>query len=480
MANALAQLFLQNLIINDTPINRDLVLSCAYIEIDYLEGPQIEIAIRDTSGRLSDQLGIKYGSTMTATLGDPQGATALWQDTFFILEAPSKNNIITVVALVDAVRKLHAPAGKALFFTNSAPADILGQLTQNQLAAVTDGLNAATSASYHLNSGDAPADVVRKLAKDNGALCAVSKSRILVKSIKNILQSPPLMRYEANNPRADYRINRFQILNADYAASQAHDYRYVGFSQTEGVQSAGGDAVPVKMVGDVDPNVLKNHTIGLIPKLDIEIQGNPGISVGDVLGVKLNANDAYTANDQIPPYMVVMRITHYETRFNYRSRVILGVTYDQLKGLDGMQGGGALGGSKDYTGGTGFNIDGFDMGAFLDKISQGVEPVVSTLTDAMNMVNQAEQTITDAVGNVTKIVTNELGEIEKTFNDAVGSAVKEVTDRFGNVTKTVTDALGNEIKTVTDKLGNILSTTHTPGTGGGSGTGGNGNPPHNP
>lgn len=442
MAHALAQYFLQNLTINNTPINRDIVLSCAYMEIDDLEGPQVEITLRDTTGRLIDNLGIKYGSTMVATMGDPDGARALWQDTFFILEAPARNDTITIIALTDAVRRLHAPAAKAQFFTNQAPADILRQLAGGSLAPVADAFN--LSGTWHLNNGEVPVDVVRRMARDNGAIAWVAKNKISVKAINGLLSAGAAFKYESNNPKAQNVITRYQILNADYAASQAHDYRYVGFSQTEGVQTAGGDAVPVKMTGETDPNVLKNRTIGLIPKLDMECQGNAGLSVGDVINVKLNRYDnTNTAIEALPPEMVVMRVTHLEDRFNYRCRAILGVTYDQLKGLDGMQGGGPLGGGKEFTGGSGFNIDGFDMGAFLDKISQGIDLGVGSLTDAMNMVSQAEHTITDAVGNVTKIVHDAAGNTIKTITDTAGNIVKETTDKAGNtVREVIHDATG--------------------------------------
>ncbi|HAT3959697.1 TPA: hypothetical protein I9Y37_001834 [Citrobacter freundii] len=429
---ALAQYFLQNLTINNTPITRELILNCTYMEIDYLEGPQIEVTIRDTTGRLVDNLGIKYGSTMIATMGDPEGANALWQDTFFVCEAPAKNNLITVIALTDPLRKLHAPAGKAQFFPQAQPADILNALTGGSLAPVADAFN--LTGTWHLNNGEEPVSVVRKMARDNGALCWVAKNKIFVKAINGLLQAGPAYSYEANNPKAPLRINRFQILNADYAASSAHDFRYVGFSQTEGQQSAGGDTVPVKMVGDTDPNVLKNRTIGLIPKFDMEVTGNAAITIGDVVGIKIHRDDeTNTANEAIPSQMVVMRVTHMESRFNYRSRVILGVTYDQLKGLEGMKGGGALGDAKEYTGGTGFNIDGFDMGAFLDKISQGAEIAIGSINDAIQLVNNAEQTITDALGNVTKIVTDELGNVTTTVTDTAGNVVTTVKDKFGNI-----------------------------------------------
>lgn len=456
---AMAQYFLQNLVINSTPINREIVMSCAYMELDDMEGPQVEITLRDTTGRLSDNLGIKYGSMMVATLGDPEGASALWQETFFIVEAPARNDLITVIGLSDALRKLHAPSGKAQFFTNQKPADILSALTGGSLTPVADAFN--LTGTWHLNNGEEPVSVVRRMAQDNGAIAWVAKNKINVKAINGLLQAGPRFVYETNNPRAPLLITRYQLLNADYAASSAHDFRYVGFSQTEGQQSAGGDTVPVKMVGDTDPNVLKNRTIGLIPKLDMEIQGNAGIGVGDVINIKLNrSDDTNTANESIPPYLVVMRVTHLETRFNYRCRVVLGVTYDQLKGLDGMKGGGALGDAKEFVGSQGFNIDGFDMGAFLDKVSSGIEMGVSTLNEAMDMVNQAEHVITDAIGNVTKVV-----------KDIEGNVIKTITDVAGNIVKETTDAAGNVVKEVIKDVTGIGSGTGGNGTTGGTGTG---------
>lgn len=432
----LAQYFLQNITINNQLINREDVITCCYMEIDDLEGPQIEVAIRDATGRLVDNLGIKYGSKMICTLGDPNGQAALWQETFFVAEAPARNDTITVIALAETVRQLHAPAAKAQFFKDAQPADILTAVTEGKLKSRADAFN--LTGTWHLNNGEEPVNLVRRMARDNGAMAWVSKGNINVKAIKQLLNVSPAFTYEANNPKSAFRINKFQILNADYAASSAHDHRYVSFSQTEGQKSAGGDGVPVKIVADGDQSTLQNRLIGLIPKLDIEVEGNAGMGVGDVLNIKINRyDDSNTVNESLPPYLVVMRVTHYETRFNYRCRVILGTTYEQLKGLEGMNGAGAMGGSKEYTGALGFNLDGFDLDGFLGKVSAGINVGLETINDAIAMVNQVEQTIRDAAGNVIKITQDAVGNIIRETTDAAGNVIKETTDKAGNVVREV-------------------------------------------
>lgn len=455
---ALAQYFLQNLTINNQPISREDVLSCCYMEINDLEGPQIEIVISDRSGRMVDNLGIKYGSGMICTLGDPEGSGALWQETFFIMEAPARNDTITVIALADEVRKLHAPAAKAQFFTNQQPGDILAKLVAGGLAPVADSFNLI--GTWHLNNGEEPVNVIRRMAEDNGAIAWAAKSKLNVKGINSLLQAGPSWTYEAMNPSAQLHILRYQILNADYAASHAHDYRYVGFSSTEGQRSGGGDNVPVRMVADIDPGVLKNRTIGLIPKLDMEIQGNAALGVGDVINIKLHRDDGpNTLNEAIPAYLVVMRVTHMETRFNYRCRAILGVTYDQLKGLEGMEGGGALGEAKEFSGSEGFNLDGFDLGGFLCKLSEGVEVTMGTIQNltstALAEIGKVEHTV-DELGNAVTKTVNEVGAIVTEVTDAAGKIVKETQDLAGNIIKEVTNELGEVVTTITDAAGNVV------------------------
>lgn len=432
----LAQYFLQNITINNQRIAREDVIACSYMEIDDLEGPQIEVMIRDSTGRLVDNLGIKYGSSMLCTLGDPSGQAALWQETFFVVEAPARNDTITVIALAETVRKLHAPAATAQFFKDAQPTDILTALTEGKLAAHADAFN--LTGTWHLNNGEEPVNVVRRMATDNGAMAWVAKGAINVKAINKLLNTPPVFTYEANNPKAALRINKFQILNADYAASSAHDYRYVAFSQTEGQKSAGGDAVPVKLVADGDQSVLQNRLIGLIPKLDIEVDGNAGMSVGDLIKIRIvRYDDENTANESLPPYLIVLRVTHHETRFNYRSRAILGTTYEQLKGLEGMQGAGAMGGSKEYSGPTGFNLDGFDLDGFLGKVSAGIDIGLESINDAIALVNKAEQTIRDAAGNVIKITQDVAGNIIRETTDTAGNVIRETTDKAGNVVREI-------------------------------------------
>ncbi|HBM2815638.1 TPA: RHS repeat protein [Enterobacter hormaechei subsp. xiangfangensis] len=440
---ALAQFFLQKLSINGTDIPRDFVITCAYMEMIDLEGPQIDVVIRDSTGQLIDNLGIGYGSKMIATLGDPQGSRALWQETFFIVEAPAANDGIHISALAETVRKIHAPSPKAQFYVNQSASDILTQVVPDAKANADAFQLAGT---WHLNNGENPVNLVRKMATDNGAIAWLARGFLNVKGIKGILSGAPAFSYEANNPKAPFRINKRQFLNADYAASQSHDYRYVGFSQTEGTVTAGGDGLPVKLVGDTDQIVLQNKTLGLIPKLDCEADGNAGISAGDLIQVLLHRYDnSNTLDESVPKIMVVLRVTHYETRFNYRTRFVLGATYDQLQGLKGMGAGGALGLAKPFTGPEGFDMDGFDLGGFLGKLSQGIDLGLSTLnemtTQINNVVNQAENTIKDAAGNVIHTVSDAAGNVIKTTTDAAGNVVKETTDAAGNTVREVINSV---------------------------------------
>ncbi|WP_426575243.1 tail length tape measure protein (plasmid) [Xenorhabdus stockiae] len=317
------QYFLQSVEINGQILPRESVTSVAYIEMTRLEAPLLLLNIRDVTGYILDNMAVREGAVMTVVLGDPEGQQALFKDTFFIVSAPLNKDTVTITGIATAMRTLLIPTGVPRFFVDAEPDNIIRTLTQG-LKPVSDPFNRL--GTYHLNMGQKPATLLRQVAKDHGALAWTARGKLYLKSMADLIRVKPAFSYEYNNPQAKYRITKLSNINADFAVTASKQHRYVGYSMTEGYRAAGETSLPVKMVSDPELGTLQNRGRVLIPKLDIECAGNPAIQAGAVIQVIIHRYDPENRIDEsVPKNMIVERVTQFEERAAYSTRMILGV-----------------------------------------------------------------------------------------------------------------------------------------------------------
>ncbi|PHM51587.1 tail length tape measure protein [Xenorhabdus hominickii] len=317
------QYFLQAIEINGEVLPRESVTSVAYIEIARLEAPLLLLNVRDMTGYLLDNMGVKEGAVMTATLGDPEGEHALFKEDFYVVSAPLNMDTVTITSISTAMRTLLIPTGAPRFFVDAEPEKIIRTVIKG-LKRVTDPFNRL--GTYHLNMGQKPATLLRQVANDHGALAWTARGTFHLKSMADLLRTKPAFTYEYNNPQAEYRITKLRNLNADFAVTAPKQHRYVGYSMTDGYRTVGDASLPVKLVSDAELGTLQNMGRVLIPKLDIECAGNPAIQAGSVIQIIIHRYDPENRIDEsVPKNMIVERVTQFEERVAYSTRMILGV-----------------------------------------------------------------------------------------------------------------------------------------------------------
>lgn len=326
----LLQYYLQSLTINGVPIPRENVVESAYIEMLNFTGPVLLLKIRDVSGAVIDNGRVGKGSILVASLGDAAGSSSLFEETFYVAEAPRLQDTVHVTAIVQHVQKLLIPAAQPRFYVQKQPADILRELAPG-LQVTADSLNKV--GTWHLNMGQKPAALLKQIAQDTGAMAWVARQGINFKLNDNLLNQRPSFTYEYNNPKAKLTITKMKNINADHAVTGQREYRYMGYNETEGMTVTGDPSLPIKMVSDQDLGVLQNKHVTIVPKLDAECSGNPGIRAGQVISVVLHRYDTVNRiNESVPKNMVVERVTHYESRFAYLSKMILGIPFEASGG----------------------------------------------------------------------------------------------------------------------------------------------------
>ncbi|OKP01559.1 hypothetical protein [Xenorhabdus eapokensis] len=323
MAQQGNQYFLQSIEINGEVLPRESVISVAYIEMAKLEAPLLLLNIRDVTGYILDNMAVKEGAVITVALGDPEGEQALFKEEFFIVSAPLNMDTVTITSISTAMRTLLIPTGTPHFFVDAEPAKIIRTLTK-RLKPVTDPFNRL--GTYHLNMGQKPATLIRQVAKDHGGLAWTARGKLHLRTMTDLIKIKPAFTYEYNNPQAKYRITKLRNINADFAVTAPKQHRYVGYSMTEGYRAFGDAFLPVKMVSDAELGTLQNMGRVLIPKLDIECAGNPAIQAGAVIQVIIHRYDSENRIDEsVPKNMIVERVTQFEERVAYSTRMILGV-----------------------------------------------------------------------------------------------------------------------------------------------------------
>ncbi|HGU9824339.1 TPA: hypothetical protein ACNFPD_003443 [Enterobacter cancerogenus] len=94
---------------------------------------------------------------------------------------------------------------------------------------------------------------------------------------------------------------------------------------TEGYIEVGDPNLPPRQISDADMETLRNMQRTIVPKLDIEVDGNPRIRPGLVIEIRIYRYDEENVLDEsLPQKMIVLNVAHYEDRVGYNTRMILG------------------------------------------------------------------------------------------------------------------------------------------------------------
>lgn len=325
MTNKSSQYFLQSVAIGNVEIPRNMITTASYIEQLNLKAPILRLEVRDTSNYVVSELGLKEGAKLVVKMGGgADNSSAIWADTMVVVCLPYQNDVLSILAVCESLYSLCQPASRPLFFVDKQPADILKALVAGSAQLFTDPFPKLTT--YHLSMSQKPTSLIAAMASDHGSRAWIARGSLNMRTLTSFEKKKPRRTFEMNNPQAHDTFSKVNLINQDDAFLAPVRYRFVGYSETEGFISVGSPALPVKNVSVSDKSTLRNLSYTLVPKLDAECEGDPSLTVGDVISVLVHRYDSDSGLDEsVPKNMVIMSATHYEDRRSYVCRLILGV-----------------------------------------------------------------------------------------------------------------------------------------------------------
>ncbi|HDP7023433.1 TPA: tail length tape measure protein [Escherichia coli] len=323
MSQELQQYFLQSITINGNKVPREWIFTSVYVEKANLRAPLLKLEIHDITGTIIDDWKTKYGAALVAEMGDPQGNSGTFKTTFFVTSAVLAGDVITVIAVSEDVRIFKIPAIRANLHTNKTPDTIFKTYT-GTLKIASSALK--RSCTYHLSAGEKPSKMLSEMARDKGALCWACRGQFNFYTLADLMKAKPSFTYEGNNPRAEYTISKMRLIQQEYAVTANTQYRFTGYSMTEGYVEYGDSSLPIRYISDPDMETLRNMQLSLVPKMDIEVAGNPDITPGMVIEILVYRYDQENKLDEsLPRKLLVKNVAHFEDRIGYTTRMILGV-----------------------------------------------------------------------------------------------------------------------------------------------------------
>lgn len=318
----LQQLFLQSVTLNEQLVPREWIVASVYIEKGSLNGPLLKLEIHDMTGTVIDDWKAKYGAVLVAEMGDPSGERESFTTTFFVTSATLAADVITIIAVSEEVRQLKIPSPVTRMHNNRTPAEVFGSYAKGLRLDLENQKRAIT---YHLNAGDKPSRMLTAIARDKACMVYVCRGVFSFRPLSALSKVEPAFVYEANNPKAEYRISKMRPLHQEFATTAGTQFRFVGYSMKEGYIEVGDPSLPPRQISDADMETLRNMQCVLVPKLDIEVDGNPDIRPGLVIEVRIYRYDEDNVLDEsLPQKMIVKNVAHYEDRIGYTTRFILG------------------------------------------------------------------------------------------------------------------------------------------------------------
>lgn len=313
----------------------------SFIECYDLSGPQMIMSFHDRNSYIRDEIGIKEGSELEATLDDPYNDDAYEPKShqFRVLSMPVVNSVLKVNCIqMDLYKgKMRCPVGKSVRWEKDK--DSIATIFEHIFGVSASGGEEMIKRDYTLVEGNIPSSLFRKIIREHGLLAYYDRGEFKLKTMADFANSGKALEYAFDDNSKENQIKDYKKLYADGILKTVAETHYQSFDPVKGFVKSeikksknddfnelGDDAdLPTKVIASSDPAILDNLTDinkTPIPMLDLVMLGGGTLKPGVQLDITWNLwlKDR-PIDESLPASVVCGSVAHWYASQRYFCRV---------------------------------------------------------------------------------------------------------------------------------------------------------------
>ncbi|MBU2968776.1 hypothetical protein KO527_05360 [Pseudoalteromonas sp. C2R02] len=315
----MSQTLVKRITCDGEPLEMALMIDCAYIETINLDGAMLILHFNDEAAYIRDDGGVKAGSILEVEFDDLVNES--FTESFEVMMTPAtKDNAIEINCIQKHVAIAKKPAQQPIFFVDKSISDIVQVLLPEAGGYEIDSF--AGVFTYHLNTGNSPSKLLRKIAKDLGACIYMNRGIVYMKKMKAIDETSPTITLEYKNPSAEKQMTDISPFDVSKLYARKLGKAHFSWSMTQGlISDESAQGAPVFTPSRTQAQ-LKNLPFSFLPVMNFSTFGDLNILPSKKL--ELIFHRAQTENvidESLPDIATVTRTTHFQIGLNYLCEV---------------------------------------------------------------------------------------------------------------------------------------------------------------
>ena len=277
-----------------------------------LSGPKFMVEFHDPESWLRDDVGVKEGDEIEATIADIYTNDGVDEKIkFTILTVSVTGSTVKINAIASVIFAIKKRAANATVYTQKSPDYILGILFPG---ISRDVGRFPVVEDYHLLAGEYPSYVLRQMSIEQGAHVFLQRDTVCLYRLADIMAQTGII-YHYDNKTEQNQILRHTAPSAQHILEDKIIRRYSGWNMKNGWVSTGeSDLCPLNSSSQ---STLTMKNIGKSPKpaIDFTCVGNGFLKAGICLDLVWNTLRVNSPIDEsLPERVVIFNVAH-----NYRA-----------------------------------------------------------------------------------------------------------------------------------------------------------------
>ncbi|EKO3439452.1 hypothetical protein NTE19_003344 [Vibrio fluvialis] len=324
MANRQEKPFVQRVMVNGEELNRDKLVSVAYIENGDLSSPSLIAEIDDSRGDIRDDMGLVEGAEIIMEFGDVYGeGRSMLSETFVVRTAPIQNGVIRAQGFSSTLHQLKQPCSSPVFFVEKSVGAILSALCPG----VRLDCSVVGVGTYHLNYDMPKSRLIRNMARDFGAAVWLNRGVLHFHKLETLMGRAPVMKAGLNDRNVDLYVHSHDVIRDKPLNERIKQKNYGSWAIDKGFEYSSTHNDKSQILLAYPPkNKLDNISKYMQPLLWFECAGNSDLEPMSMLEFSmLRLSREVELDESLPANMLITQITHYAAKERYLNKIQVGV-----------------------------------------------------------------------------------------------------------------------------------------------------------